>query len=121
VQPIVALLNKHKFKVQNGVAEDGSRVCVCVACWELKSAIEEQRRGRLEYGGQSIKPWLEQFKETGNILYNNDAGRPSIDTATGGSVREAFQRSSGYHPTAGLEENFKFLEQPWRQFSIAST
>jgi hypothetical protein len=58
-----------------------------------RSTLEYQfRRGyqslkqTFEFGGQSIKHWLEQFKETGSVSYTKGAGRPSVDV-------ELFQRS----------------------------
>jgi len=35
--------------------------------------VKVQRRRRLEHGGQSIKRWLEQFKEKDNVLHKNGA------------------------------------------------
>jgi hypothetical protein len=57
-------------------------------------------------GRQSIKQWLEQFREPGSILRQKDAGRPSVDPETAGMVHEPCQPVS---QMANLQSNGSFL------------
>jgi hypothetical protein len=50
--------------------------------FETKSVIKKQRRYRTQYGkdpplDNAIRRWLKQFQETGSVLHQKGAGRPS--------------------------------------------
>jgi hypothetical protein len=60
-----------------------SRQAICVLWFfETKSVIKMQCRYRTQYGkdpplDKSIRRWLKQYQETGNVLRRKEAGRPS--------------------------------------------
>jgi hypothetical protein len=55
--------------------------------WQMKSVIQVQMSYHREFGEQglgrqSIKQWLEQFRDTGSVLRQMDASGPSVDPET---------------------------------------
>ncbi|GBN37409.1 hypothetical protein AVEN_110315-1 [Araneus ventricosus] len=66
--------------------------------FETKSVITTQRRFRTTYkkdppSDNSIRRWLTQFQETGNVLHRKGAGRTSTSQENVGRIQETFTRS----------------------------
>jgi transposase len=66
--------------------------------FETTAIIEKQRRYRAQYGKDrpsvnAIQRWLQQFKETGNVLDRRGAEKPRTSREDADRIQEAFSRN----------------------------
>jgi hypothetical protein len=66
--------------------------------FKIKSVIKQQRRYRTQYGkapplDNTILRWLRQFQQTGIVLHQKGAGKPSTSEENVARIQEAFSLS----------------------------